>query len=401
MKQFLDWITPTKIASLTAIFYLLLTLLMLQRAPAIYPQLQSFSDRFFLFVHPGSFWDRRANRPFDTEYIGYDGQFFYDLASNPLQPLTTLDKPAYRTARILYPLLVSGLAGGQPRMMPGMLLLVNFIAIIAATFIFAHILRQLKRPMVWACGYALWPGTICAFLYDLSEPLCFVLVLAALWLHFCRPCAVWRVGSLLLLASLTKELALLFGVGWLLYYLARREWANLGKLATSWLLPFVVWQEFLCMRFGKDGLSAGEPFQWFPFGGFFNALNLYHPPWLEWLAILLATTLPTIWVILLLFKLLKSDKGATWLAKICRTNPLFFMVACQLAFLIFLPTATYVYLLDHARNATGLIILCYLFPAAAFKPLRLYLMFLSLLLTTVVIITFANSGNAFLNHFLN
>ncbi len=392
-------------------FYLALTLFMLGRVPDLHPELANWPDQFMLFVHPGSQWDTRQSRPHNIEYIGYDGQFFYDLARSPLHPPTQLDKPAYRTARILYPLVVRTLSFGQDDLIAPLLLLVNFLAIVVTTYLLAATLTRWGLGPGWAIGYVLWPGTVCAYLYDLSEPLCFLLVVAAVWLHSRLPGAVWRIGGLLLLASLTKELGLLFAGGWLLYYAAGREWAKVARLLTIWALPFAAWQLFLIGRFGKDGLSAGQPFSWFPLGGYFGAAS-YQPPLIERVAVPLATVVPLVWAGWLLWRAWQPAYSLAWLegkrkrkrkekgqTKIAGWTLLFWVFVVQALFLLFLPAATFIYLVDHARNATGLILTLYLLPLASFRRLRFYLFGLSLGLTALVIAFFATTSNAFLFSF--
>lgn len=376
-------------------FYLAITLLVLWRIPDLHAEIADFPDRFFMFIRPGVKWDPAGVRPFNIEYIGYDGQWFYDLARDPFQPGTSVDKPSYRSARLVYPLVVRTFALGREELIPLMLVVVNGLAIVSATYLLARLFADLKKAPAWAFGYALWPGTVCAYLYDLSEPLCFALIIAALWLQLRRPSAVWQIGGILLLASLTKELALLYGLGWLLFYLARREWGNSLKLASAWLLPFVGWQILLWYRFGKDGLSAGEPFSWLPFGGFFAASS-QHPPLIERSGIVMLTIGP-----LLLAGLLLGWawwKGRLWNAAL-GGNPWFFILLTQGAFLLVLPTASFVYLIDHARNNTGLSLILYLIPLASFDGLRRYLLVSSLVITALLITFYAASGTAFLYSF--
>lgn len=392
MLNYVIRLKPGKVALLVAGLYLAITLLVLWRTPALQPQLHSLPDRLFAFIHPGSNWDINGARPINLEKIGYDGQFFYDLALNPLHPATQLDKPSYRVARLLYPLVVRLLSLGQAELVPLMLLLVNFGSIVATIFLLGNILTRLGRAPIWAFGYALWPGTLCAYLYDLSEPLCFLFITLALWLFLVRPSAVWQIAVLLLLASLTKELGLLFGVGGLLYYLSRKEWANVVKLGLGWLLPYALWQGLLRLWFGQDGLSAGHPFNFFPLSGLWGAES-YHPPFEERFAIVLATTVPLLW--------LGWRLRPFWNRKFVRLSAtygdlLLSILVCQVAFLLFLPTASYIYLVDHARNATGLILVIYLLPITLFKRLQIYSLLASLFLSVWVLVVYYVSGNAFI-----
>lgn len=399
-KICLKWIArrrPGQIAFLTAGFYFVIAVFMLWRIPDLHPELANFPDRFFLFVRPGAKWDPDAARPYNLEYIGYDGQWYYDLARNPFDPATSVDKPAYRSARLLYPLLVWGLAFGHEEFIPMLLFLVNFVAIIAGTYWLARIFASTKRPAAWALGYAIWPGTVCALFYDLSEPLCFALVILALFLYVRRPGAIWEFGVLLLLASLTKELAILFGVGWLTFYLYRREWRKVLLLGASWLLPFMVWQLSLWLRFGKDGLSAGEPFSWFPLAGYFAGFS-HKPSSLESVAILATTILPLLWVGWLIWRAWRNQKYWIWNEPVA-ASPWLFTLGVHGAFLLFLPAASFIYIIDHARNQTGLLLTLYLFPLASFNRLRIYLLLVSLGLSGLLLAFYVSSGTAFLYFF--
>jgi hypothetical protein len=69
------------------------------------------------------------------DYLGYDGQFFYRLALDPLTAEKTdfgitLDLPAYRAQRTVYPLIAWILSfGGRPSMVPTVMILVNVLAL--------------------------------------------------------------------------------------------------------------------------------------------------------------------------------------------------------------------------------------------------------------------------------
>ncbi len=386
---------PAYIAVMTALLYLGLTAFMLGRTPDLQPQLKSWPDQFFLFIHPGDKWDIYHTRPFNTENIGYDGQFYYDLARSPLDPATRLDKPAYRTARLLYPLLARTLSAGQAALLPIVMLLINLVAITFTVFGLTKILVYRKQTPLWALGYAIWPGTLCGYFYDLAEPLCFALVVGGIWLFLRLPKAIWRVGLLFLLASLTKELGLLWGLGWLLYYLTRREWQSAAKLAVIWLLPFGVWQFWLQLKFGVNGLSAGEPFSWFPLAGYFGASS-YHPPLIERLALLTTTVIPLGWSSLNLWRNHPAAALKTWLT---RQEPLFYTWLIHGLFLLFLPAASFVYLVDHARNFSGLMLVLYLWPLHGGNGLRKYLVVISLFWSLVVLVFLATTSNAFLYSF--
>src|SRR5437016_499901 len=75
---------------------------------------------------------------------GYDGQFYYQIARDPLQAAQYLDQPAYRYQRIVYALLVAVLSVGQVSLIPYMLLLVNFVSVVLGTELVARLLIKKK-----------------------------------------------------------------------------------------------------------------------------------------------------------------------------------------------------------------------------------------------------------------
>ena len=66
--------------------------------------------------------------------IGYDGQFFYYLALDPINARWYMDVSTYRYTRILYPMLARVLALGRPDLIPVTLFLINWLAIAGGSF---------------------------------------------------------------------------------------------------------------------------------------------------------------------------------------------------------------------------------------------------------------------------
>src|SRR5512143_1776273 len=60
---------------------------------------------------------------------GYDGQFAFQIALDPLDGWTKTDVPAYRYQRILYPLAARILALGNADLVPWTLIVVNIGAL--------------------------------------------------------------------------------------------------------------------------------------------------------------------------------------------------------------------------------------------------------------------------------
>ena len=223
--------------------------------------------------------------------VGYDGQWFFYLAHDPLlltpEPETFLDLPAYRYARIVYPALAWALALGQPAAIPWSLLAVNLLAVLAGTLAALDIVRQLRANRWLAVGYAFSPPVLIGVSASLAEPTALALVAAGLALALRG--RHWASGLMLMLAVLAREPSILVPLGFGLYLLARWNW----RQATAYLLPLgvpVLWHLSILLRLGTLP-SAQSPTNFgVPFGGAYYRLGLL----LGWHAPMLGEPLPTV-----------------------------------------------------------------------------------------------------------
>ena len=155
--------------------------------------------------------------------IGYDGQFYYRLALDPLthQPVADgvkLDSPLYRHRRILYPSLTWLLSLGQARLVPMVLVAINLLALAGMGWLGGLYAQTIGKQAWLGAFFALYPGFILTLSRDLTEILEALFVLAAL-LALQRQRWLLATG-LLVTAVLAKETALLLpaalGLVWLL-----------------------------------------------------------------------------------------------------------------------------------------------------------------------------------------
>jgi hypothetical protein len=204
---------------------------------------------------------------------GYDGQFFYRLALNPLNFHRTaygitMDRP-YRYMRIGYPALTWLVSLGQHFLVPIMLVAVNIAAIGALGYLGAlfavgggrHALAGLLMP-----GYF---GLITSLSRDTAEPLAAVCLLAGLLAVRARRPVL--AAALLAYGVLTREtvmvavaaLAIMRVIG----ILRRRHGPGRDDLA--WAIPtavFLAWQVVVKAATGSiplladGGRNAGAPF---------------------------------------------------------------------------------------------------------------------------------------------
>lgn len=155
---------------------------------------------------------------------GYDGQYFYRQAINPLSTAVLvdgipLDRPAYRSARITYPTIAWVLSGGGQRdLVPWALPAINVLAIGAVGALGAALARREGRTTWWGGLFAAWPGFIVGLGFDLAEPLEAALVLWAVLELRRRNILVATV--VLVAAAWTRESALIISAAllgtWLL-----------------------------------------------------------------------------------------------------------------------------------------------------------------------------------------
>lgn len=220
------------------------------------------------FVLPGS---RYTEGDPEGEW-GYDGQFSYQIALDPLRGWKYTDDPAYRYQRVLYPLLARGLALGQPGLVPYALIVVNVGAIGLCAYTAARLLVRYGARAWYALPCGLYAGLLIALRLDTHEPLSYALILLALWFHACERNLAGACA--LALAVFAKETALLAVGAFLAAHVLSQSWKQAGQLLLVNGLPFVAYRFLLYRCFGSMGLASGGAgatgFSLIPFGGLWD-----------------------------------------------------------------------------------------------------------------------------------
>src|SRR3984893_8534306 len=144
---------------------------------------------------------------------GYDGEFVYFTALDPVNARYYVDAPSYRYTRIVYPLLARALALGRPSLIPWTLLLINWLAICGGALAAALWLRRRGQPPWFAIAYGFYPGLLVALQRDTTEALAYGLVALGmfLWDFGGRRRIVWS-ALVFTLAALTRETTVVFPV---------------------------------------------------------------------------------------------------------------------------------------------------------------------------------------------
>jgi hypothetical protein len=145
---------------------------------------------------------------------GFDGQFSYYIALDPLHAASYLDDAAYRYTRVLYPLLARLLALGNSTAIPYTLVAVNYLALAGGTLALATWLSRKGLSVWWALIFGLYPGFFEGLRYDLTEPLGYALIAVAVFLYDFGPARGRLVMSALCmaLAVLARETTAIFPV---------------------------------------------------------------------------------------------------------------------------------------------------------------------------------------------
>jgi hypothetical protein len=245
-----------------------------------------FDSDALRFVHIGTYFTQHD--PNGTR--GYDGQFYYYTAIDPLNAASLMDNATFRLQRVFYPLLVLVLAVGQTAFVPLAMMFVNLLAIIGGTGIVACLLRRWGRSPWFALSYALASGMPVALQCDTAEPLTFALVaLGVLCWDRVRalrdtntppPAPAPRAhlaGALAFTAALlTRELAMFAVAGYGVAAVARRDWRTLAWAAASFA-PLVLWSAYLSISSNYLGISYAQPLEHIPFLAYWLGGNLGDP----------------------------------------------------------------------------------------------------------------------------
>ncbi len=226
---------------------------------------------------------------------GYDGQFYYQLALNPLRTETVweglrIDNTVYRQQRIVYPFLGFMLSFGIQDLVPYTLVFINFLAVLCLYIFGRKLFEELKFKPDYALFLAFYPGVIISFSRSLVEPFALLFLILSLLL-LVRKRFYWST-LMLFLAILTKETFLLVAVAagmvWLFDFFGKRS--DLKIKFYYFFVPLLLWlgwQYWLWTIWGtlpalSGGGNLGLPFQgiyeslndWFKFDGYGDPIYL-------------------------------------------------------------------------------------------------------------------------------
>ncbi len=316
--------------------------------------------------------------PAGTE--GYDGQFTYYIARDPLDSPGCLDVPAYRMQRILLPALGRALSLGYTPLIPWTLVAINLAALVTGTALLEDLLRQAHASRWYALSYGLFVGVVMAVRLSTTEALAYGLVIAGIWLvERERPNAA---ALMLALAALAKETTLLFAAGLVLYHVLHRRWRDAARITLIAGVPFALWQVVLYGWLGTFGAGSGgakaTPFEIVPFNGVWKIASEGSFAAFLLLGVLLvipSAVLPSLWA---LWRTLRDLWRRHWTLYTC-------LLLANAAIMPFVPFSTYREFLGLLRFMPGLVLMVVLYAAQenARRPLLYSTLWIVLILFVV------------------
>lgn len=228
---------------------------------------------------------------------GYDGQFYYYAAHDPLILTDTyrfIDSPAYRYQRLMYPLIAHIISFGHKPLLPYVLILLNISAVAGGAYLIARICKANGISTWYALFFSFSTGLLLSTLRDLTEPLAIFFMVWGLY-HYLQNCT-YKALLPFSLGVLTKETILLVPISLFCYKMATYFYEMLRKYQSNkpvylgekidiagnmsiGIIPsllYFIWQLYIYAKFNRFSFEDGAGNIGIPFKDMFNKLlNLF------------------------------------------------------------------------------------------------------------------------------
>ena len=207
--------------------------------------------------------------------FGYDGQFYHDIAHDPLLNHGSekyIDAPQLRQRRILVPVLAWLLALGRQQWIDTAYFAVMLGFLGLGVYWLARYALDVGRSAWWGLLYIAAPSTIVS-IDRMTTDLAFVTLFLG-FAYYLRsgPDALRKLWIIAALACLTRETGLCIAAGYAFYLLWQKQYIKHLVFLTS-ALPFVLWAAWVSRHTPRGGQSS-FPFH-FPFSAIIEAIA--HP----------------------------------------------------------------------------------------------------------------------------
>ncbi|MGD2101297.1 MAG: hypothetical protein PVG83_03615 [Acidimicrobiia bacterium] len=207
---------------------------------------------------------------------GHDGKFFYVQSNDPLvvepeENALVLDRPLYRSQRMLYPVLAGGFGLFGAETIVWSMLVVNLLAMGVGTWVVAKIAMEMGGSPWWGLAFALNLGFISEVNIGGAGV---VAAVAAFGAVLClmrgrhAPAIV-----LLVVAALSREAMLIAAAGSALWLWMRGDRRRAVITGAAPLVSVAVWAAYLRMRIGSGVVTSQVQEIGWPFVGFIEAFE--------------------------------------------------------------------------------------------------------------------------------
>lgn len=207
---------------------------------------------------------------------GHDGKYFFVQANDPfvLDPETNaqvLDRPLYRSQRMLYPVLAGGGGMFGPETIVWSMLIVNLIAMGVGTWVVAQIAMGMGGSPWWGLAFALNLGFISEMNISGAGVVSAAAAFAAVFFYL-RGSRSWGL-VLLVLAALAREAMVIAAVGTALWLWLRDEKKMAVTTIAMPLVAVAAWAGYLRLRIGEGTVTSQVQEIGWPFVGFIEAFQ--------------------------------------------------------------------------------------------------------------------------------
>ena len=280
---------------------------------------------------------------------GYDGQYYFAVAADPRHARDYIGgNSGIVYSRILYPALARATAAGSATAVTYSMLVINLLAVCGGTVALALWLRSRGAPTWPAAVFGIFPGLVFTVVRDLTEPLAFGLVAAAMLVFDARrPRRVWWSCALFALALLTRETVAPFALGAAAALAVppsgRQGLRRAALFVVGCAAPLVVWRVIVSAWLHQSTQEVGGAGWGVPFHGLFG----YRPFDPQHRLIVLTVVLPA---------LALAALAAPLLARRDARLPAAVLLANVLLYVVFLPKGVYVDYGAAGRAAIGVLL---------------------------------------------
>ena len=195
---------------------------------------------------------------------GYDGQFMYFIAFDPLlqkfpddllRYRKWIDNPPYRYGRIGYPLITAIAASGKPERFASTMIHLIVVSNLIAAFFLVRIALFYKRSPFWVLLYPLIPAFLVSLNVGLPESLAAAFLLGGIFFYLREK---FLTSALFFAcALLVRETAGIAVLVLAVFEFFRQKNRRGSLILASSLLPLLMWRGFLAWRMFPDyGLQA-------------------------------------------------------------------------------------------------------------------------------------------------